>query len=88
MPIYSFVSDEGDVIEKVVPRGTDSVEIGGKKYKRSIVNEGFSIGSLVSIPSPAEQVKQGYRELERKEGSRFLSKSQFTTKQIKKAWGF
>ena len=57
MPIYSFVSDEGDVIEKVVPRGTDSIDIGGKKYKRSIVNEGFSIGSLVSIPTPAEQVK-------------------------------
>ena len=88
MAVCSVVSEEGDVSEAVVPRGTESVDIGGKRYKRWIVNEGLSIGCLVSIPTPAEQVKQGYHKLEQTEGSSLLRKSQFSTKQIKKAWGF
>jgi len=88
MPIYSFVSGKGDVIDKIVPKGTESVNIEGIKYKRSIVSEGFSIGGSAAVPSQADQVMRGYQKLEKEEGSRFLKRSQFTTKQIKKAWGF
>jgi hypothetical protein len=57
-------------------------------YERCIASEGFTVANQVKIPSQAEQVKDGYYKLEQKEGSRFQRQSQFTTKQIKKAWGF
>jgi len=89
MPLYSFISEDGQVVEKIVPSGTDRLAIDGVDYVRSMGDEGFSLsGKAVGIPSQAEQVKDGYYKLEQKEGSRFMRQSQFTTKQIKKAWGF
>tara|TARA_R110002020_G_scaffold83767_4_gene208052 strand:+ start:640 stop:906 length:267 start_codon:yes stop_codon:yes gene_type:complete len=88
MPIYSFTSKDGEVVDEIVPSGTDKLTIDGKEYKRSIANEGFIVSGQVKLQSQAEQVKGGYYGLEQKEGSRFLKKSLFTTKQIKKAWGF
>jgi len=88
MPIYSFVSKDGEMIEEIVSSGTKRVNRGGVDYDRSIASEGFSVPGAGSIPSQAEQVKDGYYKLEQKEGSRFMRQSQFTTKQIKKAWGF
>ena len=88
MPIYSFASQDGTTIEEVVPSGTKSLCRDGITYTRSIASEGFSVPGQVKIPSQAEQVKDGYHKLEQKEGSRFLKNSTFTTKQIKKAWGF
>ena len=89
MPIYSFASKDGELIEEIVPSGTKRVTRGGVDYARSIGSEGFSLtGQAVGIPSQAEQVKDGYYKLEQKEGSRFLRQSQFSTKQIKRAWGF
>ena len=88
MPIYSFLSEKGHLIEKIVPPGTKRLTVEGMDYERCIASEGFSIGNQVKIPSQAEQVQDGYHKLEQKEGSRFLRKSQFSTKQIKKAWGF
>ena len=89
MPIYTFESKDGDFIEKLVPIGTKRIVEGGKNYTRSTAPEGFAFtGSAVGIPSQADQVKDGYYKLEQEKGSRFLERSQFTTKQIKKAWGF
>tara|TARA_R100000329_G_scaffold113645_1_gene93272 strand:+ start:308 stop:574 length:267 start_codon:yes stop_codon:yes gene_type:complete len=88
MPLYSFISKDGKVIEKVVKSGTDRLTIDGKDYERSIANEGFAVSGQVKLPSQAEQVRAGYYQQEQKQGSRFLKKSKFTTKQIKKAWGF
>ncbi len=88
MPIYSFISKDGKVIEKVVKSGTDRLTIDGTDYERSIANEGFAVSGQVKLPSQAEQVRAGYYQQEQKQGSRFLKKSKFTTKQIKKAWGF
>ena len=89
MPIYSFESKGGDVIDELVPIGTRQITVRGTSYTRSEVPEGFALtGNAVGIPPQAEQVKEGYYKLEQTEGSRFLRQSQFTTKQIKKAWGF
>ena len=88
MPLYSFISEGGKVVEKVVKSGTDRLTIDGVDYNRSIANEGFAVSGQVKLPSQAEQVKDGYYKLEQSKGSRFLKNSTFTTKQIKKAWGF
>jgi hypothetical protein len=89
MPLYSFESEGGDVVEQLVPIGTECIDVDGAEYTRQAVPEGFTlVGAASKIPSQAEQVKDGYYKLEQTEGSRFLKKSQFTTKQIKKAWGF
>ena len=89
MPLYSFESEGGDVVEQLVPIGTERIDIDGIRYTRQAAPEGFALtGNAVGIPSQAEQVKDGYYKLEQTQGSRFLKKSQFTTKQIKKAWGF
>ena len=89
MPLYSFESEGGDVVEQLVPIGTARIDIDGIRYARQAAPEGFALtGNAVGIPSQAEQVKDGYYKLEQTQGSRFLKKSQFTTKQIKKAWGF
>ena len=89
MPLYIFESKDGDFIEKLVPIGTKQTTEGGKTYARSAAPEGFAFtGNAVGIPSQAEQVKDGYHQLEQRHGSRFLRKSQFSTKQIKNAWGF
>ena len=89
MPLYSFESEGGDVVEQLVPIGTERIDIDGIRYTRQAAPEGFAMtGIAVGIPSQAEQVKDGYYKLEQSEGSRFLRQSQFTTKQIKKAWGF
>jgi len=89
MPIYSFASKDGELIEEIVPSGTKRVTREGVNYERCIGSEGFSLtGQAVGVLSQAEQVKDGYHKLEQSEGSRFLRQSQFTTKQIKRAWGF
>ena len=89
MPLYSFESERGDVVEQLVPIGTERIDIDGAEYTRRTAPEGFAMtGIAVGTPSQAEQVKEGYYKLEQTEGSRFLRQSQFTTKQIKKAWGF
>ena len=88
MPIYTFVSEGGEVVEEIVPLGTSHITRDGVRYEKVLAGECFTVGNQVRIPSQAEQVKDGYHKLEQKEGSRFLRKSQFSTKQIKKAWGF
>ena len=88
MPIYDFKSDDGKIIEKIVSLGTDEVTEDGVTYRRVTQPQGFAFtGRAVGIPSQKDQVKDGYHKLEQKDGSRFLRKSPFTTKQIKKAWG-
>ena len=88
MPIYSFASEDGKTLDEIVPLGTDHITRDGVRYGKVLADECFSVGNQVKIPSQAEQVKDGYHKLEQKEGSRFLRKSQFSTKQIKRAWGF
>jgi len=89
MPIYSFQSSGGDVVDELVPLGTTKIEINGKKYTKQEVPEGFALTGVASgTLSQAEQVKDGYYKLEQNLGSRFLDRSTFTAKQIKKAWGF
>ena len=86
MPLYTFESESGDTLEKVVPVGTTRLDIAGKSYVRSGSPSRFAFtGSSSGMPSQEEQVRAGYHKLEREQGSRF--KSQFSKKQIKKAWG-
>jgi hypothetical protein len=88
MPIYSFASEDGKTLDEIVPLGTDHITRDGVRYGKVLADECFSVGNQVKIPSQAEQVKDGYHQLEQRHGSRFLRKSQFSTKQIKRAWGF
>ena len=88
MPIYSFVSEGGEVVEDIVTPKTTRITRDGVDYKRCIANEGFTVANQVKIPSQAEQVKGGYYKLECDEGSRFQRQSHFTTKEIMIAWGF
>lgn len=89
MPIYSFESSDGDVLDELVPLGTKKLKVNGKNYVKKEVPEGFALMGVASgMPSQAEQVKSGYYKLEQTLGSKFLSKSDFSVKQIKKAWGF
>jgi len=89
MPLYTFENNEGHTIERLVPIGRETVEIGGVEYFKSNAPQGFAMpGRAVGLPPQKDQVKDGYYQLECKEGSRFMKKSLFSTKQIKKAWGF
>ena len=89
MPLYTFENSEGDTIERLVPVGRETVTVDGVVYLRSCTPQGFAMtGVAVGLPPQKDQVKDGYYKLECSEGSRFLKKSTFSTKQIKKAWGF
>ena len=89
MPRYTFENSEGDTIERLVPVGRETVTVDGVVYLRSCTPQGFAMtGVAVGLPPQKDQVKDGYYKLECSEGSRFLKKSTFSTKQIKKAWGF
>ena len=89
MPIYTFKNNAGETVEELVPLGTTTIKFDGVEYKKCDTPHGVAFtGNAVGVPSQAEQVKDGYYKLEQTQGSRFLKKSQFTTKQIKKAWGF
>ena len=89
MPLYTFENNEGDTIERLVPLGRATVSVDGVVYLRSCTPQGFAMtGVAVGLPPQKDQVKDGYYKLECSEGSRFLKKSTFSTKQIKKAWGF
>ena len=88
MPIYSFASEDGKTLDEIVPLGTSHITRDGVRYEKVLAGECFTVGNQVRIPSQAEQVKDGYHQLEQRHGSRFLHRSQFSTNQIKKAWGF
>jgi len=89
MPLYTFENNEGDTIERLVPVGRETVTVDGVVYLKSCTPQGFAMaGVAVGLPPQKDQVKDGYYKLECSEGSRFLKKSTFSTKQIKKAWGF
>jgi len=89
MPIYSFQSSGGDVVDELVPLGTTKIKVNGKTYTKKEVPDGFALTGIASgMPSQAEQVKSGYHKLEQTLGSKFLDRSDFSAKQIKKAWGF
>tara|TARA_R110002073_G_scaffold229782_3_gene390684 strand:+ start:6558 stop:6827 length:270 start_codon:yes stop_codon:yes gene_type:complete len=89
MPIYTFKNNTGDTVEELVPLGTTTIKLDGVDYKKCDTPHGVAFtGNAVGMPSQAEQVRQGYHKLEQTLGSRFLDRSKFTTKQIKKAWGF
>jgi len=89
MPLFEFENSEGHAIERLVPRGRKTVRVDGVVYTKVAVPQGFALtGVAVGLPPQKEQVRDGYHQLECKEGSRFMKKSTFSTKQIKKAWGF
>ena len=89
MPLFEFENSEGDTIERLVPLGRETVTVDGVVYLRSCTPQGFAMtGVAVGLPPQKDQVKDGYYKLECNEGSRFLKKSLFSTKQIKRAWGF
>ena len=86
MPLYLFSSETGEVIEELVPAGTNDIEVDGNKYSRCLEPVGFAMtGVARGLPSQTEQVKQGYYKLECEKGGQF--KSAYSKKQIKKAWG-
>ena len=87
MPLFTFENSEGHTIERLVPKGRETVEVDGVVYLKTFAPQGFALmGKAVGLPPQKEQVKDGYYKLECQEGSRFLRKSNFSTKQIKKAW--
>jgi len=89
MPLYNFENDKGNIVECLVPRGTDTIDVDGVTYIKSNDPTGFAMpGKAVGIKPQEQQVKEGYYGMECKKGSRFLDRSTFSTKQIKKAWGF
>ena len=89
MPLYTFENNEGDTIERLVPVGRETVSVDGVTYLKSCTPQGFAMtGVAVGLPPQKDQVKDGYYQLECNEGSRFMKKSLFSTKQIKKAWEF
>ena len=89
MPLFEFENSEGDTIERLVPRNRKIVKVDGVVYTKVTAPQGFAMtGVAVGLPPQKDQVKDGYYKLECSEGSRFLKKSTFSTKQIKKAWGF
>lgn len=86
MPLYTFESESGDTLEKVVPVGTSHLDVAGERYTRSAAPSRFAFTGVASgMPSQEEQVRAGYHKLENEQGSRF--RSQYSKKQIKKAWG-
>ena len=89
MPIYTFQDEGGRTLDEIVPVGTKTIEVDGVTYLRTNAPQGFALtGVAAGAPSQAEQVRRGYQKLEEAKGSRFLEGSNFTAKQIKKAWGF
>ena len=88
MPLFEFENSEGDTIERLVPRNRKIVKVDGVVYTKVTAPQGFAMtGVAVGLPPQKDQVKDGYYQLECNEGSRFLKKSLFSTKQIKRAWG-
>ena len=88
MPLFEFENSEGDTIERLVPRNRKTVKVDGVVYTKVTARQGFAMtGGAVGLPPQKDQVKDGYYKLECIEGSRFLKKSLFSTKQIKRAWG-
>ncbi len=89
MPLYTFENSEGHTIERLVPKGRETVVVDDVVYLKSCTPQGFAFtGKAVGIPPQKEQVRDGYYKMECEKGSRFLDKSLFSTKQIKKAWEF
>jgi len=89
MPLFDFSDDKGNIIECLVPKGTSTIDVDGVVYTKTDGPSGFAMpGKAVGIKPQKDQVKDGYYQLECNEGSRFLKKSLFSTKQIKRAWGF
>jgi len=90
MPLHTFKSGDGaNSVERLVPRGTESIEIDGVTYLRDNSPQGFAMtGKAVGMPPQKEQVRDGYYKLECDKGSRFLDRSPYTAKQIKSAWEF
>ena len=88
MPLFDFSDDKGNIIECLVPKGTSTIDVDGVVYTKTDGPSGFAMpGKAVGIKPQKDQVKDGYYQLECNEGSRFLKKSLFSTKQIKRAWG-
>jgi hypothetical protein len=86
MPLYTFKSESGEVIEKVVPVGTSHLDMAGEKFSRTSEPPRVSYtGRAVGMPSQVEQVRGGYYKLECEHGTRF--RSNFSKQTIKKAWG-
>tara|TARA_R110000824_G_scaffold29442_2_gene97953 strand:+ start:1946 stop:2209 length:264 start_codon:yes stop_codon:yes gene_type:complete len=86
MPLYTFESESGEVVEKLVPTGTDALLIEGVKFSRTSSPQSFAYtGNAVGMLSQKEQVKDGYYKLECSQGSRF--KSSYSKETIKKTWG-
>ena len=89
MPLFDFSDNKGNIIECLVPKGTSTIDVDGVVYTKTDGPSGFAMpGKAVGIKPQKDQVKDGYYQLECNEGSRFLKKSLFSTKQIKRAWGF
>ena len=89
MPLYDFSDDNGNIIECLAARDATTVDVDGVVYTKTNDPTGFAMpGKAVGIKPQNEQVKEGYYNMECEKGSRFLDRSTFSTKQIKKAWGF
>ena len=89
MPLFDFSDDKGNIIECLVPKGTSTVDVDGVVYTKTNGPSGFALpGKAVGMKPQKDQVKDGYYRMECEKGSRFLDSSTFSTKQIKKAWGF
>jgi hypothetical protein len=82
MPIYAF-EREGQTIERIVPMGTDSIVVDGRKWTRNNITR-FAPTGFARELELKDHVKRGFSRLEDRHGSRF--ESTFTKKQIRKIW--
>ncbi len=82
MPIREYENEDGEIVE--ILHGAQEVTIPAG-WRKVISAGSFSTGS-VREETMGDKIKKGYYKEECKSGSRF--KSQFSTKSIKKAWGW
>ena len=82
MPIYAFEC-EGRTLERIVPMGTDSIVVDGKKWRRNSITS-FAPTGFARELELKDHVKRGFSRLEDRQGSRF--ESTFTKNQLRKIW--
>lgn len=83
MPIYSF-TDGKQTVDRIVPRGTETVEVNGGRWRRVPVSR-IAVTGIARPKELKDEVKRGYYAQENRHGSRFASA--YSKDRIRKIWG-
>ena len=84
MPIYTFKSNKGETIERLVPAGTQEVFEDGVCYGRTSAPETFALTGGAREQGVKDKVLKGYYDHECQAGSRW--RSGYSKEQVKKVW--